>query len=267
MPNFGVHAGFVWRQIDQLSQQDNVNRPVSAFNVPIADPRSRPRRHARQWRTTVRRFGLQPERGEPGAAGRQLPAQHAGQGRLLHARAQREQALSRQMVADGSYAYRWNRDNANGYFGQNLRRAAGRGEPERHDQHRRWPLRLRHSGRRKRTARIRRRGTSGSRRRCACRQGQPYGRTFQVDDELRRAAVPDRAIGSRQQDNIYLLDARVEKASRSAAAGRSRGFVDGYNLTNANAAPNINWGSGTTFLLPVTIVSPRLVRFGVKFDW
>ena len=36
MPNFGIHAGLVWRRIDQLSQQDNVNRPVSAFNVPIA---------------------------------------------------------------------------------------------------------------------------------------------------------------------------------------------------------------------------------------
>jgi hypothetical protein len=33
--NFGVHAGFVWRRIDQLYQSDNLNRPVSAFNVPI----------------------------------------------------------------------------------------------------------------------------------------------------------------------------------------------------------------------------------------
>ena len=38
MPNFGVHVGFVYRRIDQLSQSDNLNRPVSAFNVPIAVP-------------------------------------------------------------------------------------------------------------------------------------------------------------------------------------------------------------------------------------
>jgi hypothetical protein len=44
-------------------------------------------------------------------------------------------------------------------------------------------------------------------------------------------------------------------------------FADGYNLTNSNPASNINWGSGATFLLPVTIVSPRLARFGAKFDW
>src|SRR5438094_3105330 len=35
LPNFGVHAGFVWRRIDQLSQQDNLNRPIGAFNVPV----------------------------------------------------------------------------------------------------------------------------------------------------------------------------------------------------------------------------------------
>src|SRR4029078_4643122 len=31
-------AGLVWRRIDQLSQQDNVNRPLSAFNVPVSIP-------------------------------------------------------------------------------------------------------------------------------------------------------------------------------------------------------------------------------------
>jgi hypothetical protein len=44
-------------------------------------------------------------------------------------------------------------------------------------------------------------------------------------------------------------------------------FIDGYNLTNANPAANITWSSGSTFLLPVTIIAPRLARFGVKFDW
>src|SRR6185312_1224246 len=35
LPNFGIHAGVVWRRIDQLSQQDNSSRPMSAFNVPV----------------------------------------------------------------------------------------------------------------------------------------------------------------------------------------------------------------------------------------
>src|SRR5262249_55319892 len=38
--NVGVHAGFVYRRIDQLSQSDDLNRPFSAFNVPfvVHDP-------------------------------------------------------------------------------------------------------------------------------------------------------------------------------------------------------------------------------------
>jgi hypothetical protein len=45
------------------------------------------------------------------------------------------------------------------------------------------------------------------------------------------------------------------------------GFVDGYNLLNTNAASNINWASGSTFLTPSTIVPPRIARFGLKVDF
>jgi hypothetical protein len=74
-------------------------------------------------------------------------------------------------------------------------------------------------------------------------------------------------FGTRQQDNIYLFDVRVEKSIKLAGKRSISGFLDGYNLTNANPASNINWGSGTTFLQPTTIVPPRLWRFGVKLDW
>lgn len=43
--------------------------------------------------------------------------------------------------------------------------------------------------------------------------------------------------------------------------------MDGYNLTNTNAATNSNWSSGATYLTPSPIVPPRLARFGAKFDW
>jgi hypothetical protein len=52
------------------------------------------------------------------------------------------------------------------------------------------------------------------------------------------------------------------------AAGKTLSvFMDGYNLTNTNAAQNINWSSGATFTQPTTIIPPRLFRFGTKFDW
>ena len=74
-------------------------------------------------------------------------------------------------------------------------------------------------------------------------------------------------IGTRQQDNIVLLDTRVEKVFKIYKGQTVSVFADGYNLTNSNAASNINWSSGSTFLLPITIVGPRLARFGMKFDW
>ena len=89
MANFGVHAGFVYRQIDQLYQSDNLNRPVSAFNVPITVRDPEPERHAslRAGRR-LQAWNLNPANLR--AAGRQLPAQHAGQGRFLQPRAERE---------------------------------------------------------------------------------------------------------------------------------------------------------------------------------
>ena len=70
----------------------------------------------------------------------------------------------------GSFAYRWNRDNANGYFGQNLRVRQDVANPN--------DMINTDNGRymftnwsRKRTARIRRRGTCWLRQRCACKPG------------------------------------------------------------------------------------------------
>ena len=40
-----------------------------------------------------------------------------------------------------------------------------------------------------------------------------------------------------------------------------------YNVTNNNAEQNISVSSGASWLRPITIVSPRLMRVGVKFDW
>ena len=60
---------------------------------------------------------------------------------------------------------------------------------------------------------------------------------------------------------------RVEKLIKLGGARRAAGFLDFYNLTNANPEENLIWGSGTTFQQPTVIVGPRIVRFGVKFDW
>ena len=121
MPNFGIHAGVVWRRIDQLNQQDNANRPVSAFNVP----------------TTIRDPGPDGVLGNgddgPNIAGFNLNPVNLAMPvvNILHNTPGKddfytlELSASRRSVGNwslyGSYSYRWNYDNANAYFGQNLR--------------------------------------------------------------------------------------------------------------------------------------------------
>jgi hypothetical protein len=266
LPNFGVHAGVVWRRIDQLTQQDNANRPVSAFNVP----------------TTIRDPGPDGVLGNsddgPAIAGFNLNPVNAAMPVLnvLHNTPGKDDFYTLELSASkrssgkwslfGSYAYRWNRDNANGYFGQNLRvrqdvanpndmintddgrYVFGNWSAKAHGTYQApWGLQI--------TPALR------------LQAGQPYGRTIQVTLNYGAQRILTEPISTRQQDNIVLLDTRVEKVIK-VGGGRSVSlFADGYNLTNANPASNINWGSGATFLLPVTIVSPRLARFGVKFEW
>ena len=45
-------------------------------------------------------------------------------------------------------------------------------------------------------------------------------------------------------DNVTIVDVRVEKAFLASAGRRVAGFVDVFNLLNANPEQNTNWSSG-----------------------
>jgi hypothetical protein len=264
LPNFGVHAGVVWRRIDQLSQQDVSNRPVSAFNVPIAirDPGPDGVLGNGDDGPSLAGFNVNPAGVVPGP-------------NILHNTPGKDDFYTLELSANrravgkwslaGSYAYRWNKDNANAYFGQNLRVRQDVANPndmintdngryifgtwsaKAHGTYQApWNLLV--------TPALR------------LQSGQPYGRTIQVTLNYGAQRILTEPISSRRQDNIILADVRVEKVFRVRGQSISI-FGDGYNLTNSNPASNITWGSGSTFLLPVTIVSPRLARFGAKYEW
>jgi hypothetical protein len=101
--------------------------------------------------------------------------------------------------------------------------------------------------------------------------GQPFGRTFLATSAYginygtqRILAEP---VGTQRQDHIGILDIRVEKYFRLAAARQLGGFVDVYNITNSDAAQNITWNSGSAYRLPTSVIGPTIMRFGVKLDW
>jgi hypothetical protein len=43
--------------------------------------------------------------------------------------------------------------------------------------------------------------------------------------------------------------------------------MDLYNLFNANPVQNTSWSSGTSWLRPINIIPPRVLRIGAKFDF
>ena len=68
-------------------------------------------------------------------------------------------------------------------------------------------------------------------------------------------------------DNITLLHVGVKTGFRLAGQRRVAGFVDVFNVLDANPEQNTNWSSGPSFLRPLSIVPPRLARIGLKLEW
>ena len=48
---------------------------------------------------------------------------------------------------------------------------------------------------------------------------------------------------------------------------RLAGFVDVFNLLNANPEQNTSWSSGSSFLRPLSIAAPLVARVGAKLEW
>ena len=262
--NFGVHAGFVWRRIDQLYQSDNLNRPVSAFNVPVTVRDPGPDGTQTATGTPIQAWNLNP-------VNLALPIVNflhntPGKDDFYNVELSANKRMSNRWSLNASYAYRWNRDNAPAYFGNTLRVRQDVANPNDaiNTEDGRFVFGLW-------SAKIN--GTIdapwGLRLTPAVRlqSGQPFARTFQVTLNYGAQRFLAEPIGSRQQDNIVLVDTRVEKVFKVAKGKTISAFIDGYNLTNTNAAQNINWSSGAQFLFPSTIIPPRLFRFGTKFDW
>jgi carboxypeptidase family protein len=271
--DFGVQAGFIWRRIDHLYQSDNLNRPVSAFNVPVTIHDPGPDGTLGAAGPAIQAWNLNP----PNVS---LPVVN-----FLHNTPGTDDFYTVELNANrrfrngwslnASYAYRWNRDNpvpplpgisAGTYFGNSLRGAQDVANPNdmiNTDNGRYyfglWTAKINGSYD----------GPWGLRLTPAVRMqsGQPYARTFLVTLNYGSQRILAEPFGTRQQDNIILVDTRVEKRFKAGDTQTVSTFVDGYNLTNSNPAQNINWSSGATFMTPTTIVAPRLFRFGVKFDW
>jgi hypothetical protein len=97
--------------------------------------------------------------------------------------------------------------------------------------------------------------------------GQPFGRTFVSRLNYGNVRILAEPIATRRMDNVTVLDLRLEKGIHLRADRRIAAFVDAFNLLNANPVETAIWTSGTSFLRPLNIVAPRIIRVGTKLEW
>jgi hypothetical protein len=101
--------------------------------------------------------------------------------------------------------------------------------------------------------------------------GQPFGRTFTTtirsSQNTTVVTVLAEPVGTRRLDNITLVDLHVEKRLRLPGSLRVATFLDVFNVSNANPEQNLIWSSGPSYFRPLSIVSPRVAKVGLSFDW
>lgn len=84
--------------------------------------------------------------------------------------------------------------------------------------------------------------------------------------------------GSRRLDNKFTLDLRVEKSFSAEEKGRLTVILDMFNVTNSNAAlrrngvigtlqPNNTLKATTNFNQIQEVLSPRAIRFGIRYSY
>jgi hypothetical protein len=96
---------------------------------------------------------------------------------------------------------------------------------------------------------------------CACSFSAARG------SSLANTTVYATQYNANKQDNLSVLDVRVEKTVNVAKAAKLRMFLDVFNIANAYAGETIVQATGATFLQPTAILGPRTARIGFRFIW
>jgi hypothetical protein len=96
--------------------------------------------------------------------------------------------------------------------------------------------------------------------------GAPVARTFVSALNYGSATIRAEPVGVHRTDTVMLVDLRTEKTFH-VSRFRVAGFVDVYNVLNTNAEQIITTSSGASWLRPTTITGPRMLRIGARLDW
>jgi hypothetical protein len=109
-------------------------------------------------------------------------------------------------------------------------------------------------------------GLSGSYK---LQSGRQWGRTISAPlTNAGAQTVRVEPADFRRAPNVGIFDVRVDKSfTLPGKAGRLTAMVDVFNLTNSAAVTNFRITTGATFQEVIAILDPRIVRFGVRYEF
>jgi hypothetical protein len=108
-------------------------------------------------------------------------------------------------------------------------------------------------------------GVSGS---WKFQSGYQWGRTTSVQfagDGTQNIRVEP--VTANRAPNVAILDFRVDKAIRFGRYGKLTGMMDVFNSLNSGVVTNFRTTTGATYKEVIALLDPRIVRFGVRFDF
>jgi hypothetical protein len=98
--------------------------------------------------------------------------------------------------------------------------------------------------------------------------GGNWGRSISVPfpgDGARTVRVEP--VTANRGETVQILDIRFDKTVRFNRFGRATLMVDAFNLTNAGTVTTFRNATGPTFKEVTALLDPRIVRFGIRFDF
>lgn len=257
LPNFGVRTGVVW--VGVRNQRTNVNRnqPYEAFSVPVTvqDPGPDGRLGTGDDGGALTAWNLAPQ-----FVG--LPTENIMQNvadandDFYTWEITGDRRVSNGWSLQASFAHTWNRQSNLGAFTNpnlGINRIDGR------DHSTNWQAKVSGTFELPRGFRV-----SPIVRH---QSGQAYGRTFNATLHSGSTTLLAEPFDASRMRNATLLDVRGEKGFKFGANHRIAGFVDLYNMFNSNVDNSIGTSSGASWQRPLSIVSPRVAKVGVRVDW
>lgn len=248
---FGVRAGFVWNRHSRRDGSFNVLTPPSAYNIPVqrTDPGPDGTLGTPDDGQTLNLLNL-----DPSLVGKTLNTflnmpDYNEEARNIEFAASRR--FSNRWSLTASYAVTWRNDfnaipyNPNGapqsdYVPMHFVKLVASVEPG-------WGLRV--------SPLVR------------YQSGTPYGRRASVSLNYGSQTVQIEPMGTRRMEAPLVFDVRIERPFTLPKNTKVSAVVDLFNITNSNAEVDINITSSSTYQWPVSVLPPRVVRFGVKFAW